>query len=330
MNVTMSNKLQFVFLMDPYETLNLDTETSLLLMDELMKRGIEVAWLQEDDIRLSDGHLFGRVRQVLGTAPFRLGPSHSRQLDEFDALLPRIDPPVDINYLQTTQLLDFLSPHVIQFNPASALRNFNEKLLPLLWPQFTPPTLVTRNIADLAAFFAEHRDIMLKPLNDCSGRGITRVRHRAGLGFRDELEASVARSGLSDTFLLAQKYLPAVQNGDKRIFLLDGEPLGAVNRIPRSADSLANIHQGARCEATSVSGKEVEVLRAIGPFLRRENILLAGADFIGGLLTEVNITSPSALRQINAVSGESLESKIVDAMLARVAFVQSRHIGKSA
>lgn len=326
----MRKNLQFVFLMDPYETLNLETETSLLLMDELIKRGFDVAWLQEEDIWLSNGRLFGRVRQVLHTAPFQLGSPHTRHLDEFDALLPRIDPPVNTRYVQVTQLLDFLSPHVVQFNPAHALRTFNEKLLPLLWPQFTPPTLVSSDVEELVAFLARHRDIVLKPLNECSGRGIRRLQHQTNHDARDELERLLGEDRKPTGFMLVQKFLPGVRNGDKRVFLLDGEPLAAVNRIPKDPHSLANIHQGAICEVTSLTSRELEILSVIGPFLRRENIMLAGADFIDGYLTEVNITSPSALRQINAVNHTSVETVIVDAMLNRIASIRLQQFGMSA
>jgi glutathione synthase len=316
--------------MDPYETLNLETETSLLIMQELIARGVQVTWLEEHGIGLRDGHLHGETREVLSIEPFRLGSARVESLDQYDALLPRIDPPVDADYVQATQLLDFLSPHVVQFNPARALRTFNEKLIPLMWPQFTPPTLVSREIEEFTAFFSKHRDIILKPLNECSGRGIKRLQHRSGRSFRRQIEEALGEPRITATFMLAQKFLPGVQNGDKRVFLLDGEPLGAVNRIPKDPHSLANIHQGAMCEATSLSGRELQVLRAVGPFLRQENILLAGVDFIDGYLTEVNITSPSALRQINAVSGTSLETVIVDAMLDRIADVRLRYLGKSA
>lgn len=312
---TMSIKEAFVFVMNPYARLNLQTETSLLLMQELLERGHGVYWLQEDELSLQHNRLTGRVHAVESVTPFRLGPPYLRDLDEFDALLLRKDPPFDTRYLQLTLLLDFLDPRVVQFNETRALRNFNEKLLPLLWPHFTPPTLVSRSASLIAQFVDEHRHVILKPLHDCSGRGISKVDWDENGSFHDAIARALSALEGDRPFVLAQKFLPNVSNGDKRVFLVDGKPIGAVNRLPRPGTFLANIHQGALCEKTSISDKELQIIDTIAPVLRREGIFLAGADFIDGFLTEVNITSPSAVRQINAVSGERLEGRIVDLML---------------
>ncbi len=314
----MSIKSALVFVMNPYARLNLQTETSLLLMQELLERGHAVYWLQEDELSLQHNRLTGYVHAVESVSPFRLGPRNLCNLDEFDALLLRKDPPFDTSYLQLTLLLDFLDPRVVQFNETRALRNFNEKLVPLLWPHFTPPTLVSRNASLIAQFVDEHRHVVLKPLHDCSGRGISKVDWDVNGVFHAVIARALSAPEGATPFVLAQKFLPNVVAGDKRIFLVDGEPIGAVNRLPRPGTFLANIHQGALCEKASISDAERHVIDTIAPMLRREGIVLAGADFIDGFLTEVNITSPSAVRQINAVSGERLEGRIVDSMLARI------------
>lgn len=315
---TMSSKEAFVFVMNPYAGLNLQTETSLLLMQELLERGHAVYWLQEDEVSLQHNRLMGFVHAVESVAPFQLGTGELRCLDEFDALLLRKDPPFDTSYLQLTLLLDFLDTRVVQFNETRALRNFNEKLLPLLWPHFTPPTLVSRNASLIAQFVEEHRHVILKPLHECSGRGISKVDWDANGAFHAPISHSLSAQDGTSQFVLAQKFLPNVTAGDKRVFLVDGEPIGTVNRLPRPGTFLANIHRGAVCEKTSISDKELQIIDTIAPLLRREGIFLAGADFIDSLLTEVNITSPSAVRQINAVSGERLEVRIVDAMIGRL------------
>ncbi len=305
--------------MDPADTLNLETETSLLLMQELIGRGHAVHWLQLEDLSLQHNRPVGKVSRVIAAEPLRRGVPAWTDLDRFDAMLVRKDPPFDTAYLQLTLILDHLDPGVVQFNDVQALRNFNEKMLPLLWPDFTPPTLVSMNGDELERFTAEHGRIVLKPLNDCSGRGVVKLDWDEHGETRKLIDATLPGPDGQPRFLVAQRYLPAVSGGDKRVYLVNGEPIGAVNRIPRQGSYLANIHQGARCVPAQLSAREQYILRTISPFLRAQGIVLAGADFIGDYLTELNITSPSAVRQINEVNGERLERRIVDAMLERLA-----------
>lgn len=318
MNHSADNK-SFLFVMDAYETLNLQTETSLLLMQELLQRGHQVSWLQEEDLALQQNQPAGIVYPVLSTAPFKLGMPVMKELRHFDAMLVRKDPPFNARYLQLTLILDHLDSRVLQFNEVSALRNFNEKMLPLHWPEFMPPTLVSMNEQQLTEFLAEHRTVILKPLDDCSGRGIVKLSWDDEELYKQTLRTALQDANGQSRYLMAQRYLSSVSEGDKRVYLLDGEAIGSVNRIPQSGNFLANIHQGARCEPTELSEKEKEIIRTIKPFLHEHGIFLAGADFIGGYLTELNITSPSALRQINAVDGTRLETRIVDLMLHRIA-----------
>jgi glutathione synthase len=192
-------------------------------------------------------------------------------------------------------------------------------MLPLRWPEFTPPTLITMNVDQLERFIVEHRRVMLKPLNDCSGRGISKIDWDEGGSFRERIGEALIDAYGRTRFLVAQKYLPAVSQGDKRVYLVNGKAAGSVNRIPMSGSYLANIHQGAKCEHAQLSARENHIIDSIAPFLREHGIFLAGADFIDGYLTELNITSPSAIRQINEVSGEQVQHRIVDAMLAKIA-----------
>jgi glutathione synthase len=318
MEMDMNTNARFLFVMDPFESLNLETETSLVLMQDLIERGQGVYWLQQEDLALVHDQPMGLVFPITGTDPLgREEPAWSN-LNCFDAVLVRKDPPFDTEYLQLTLILDHLDPGVVQFNDVRALRNFNEKMLPLRWPEFTPPTLITMNTDQLERFIIEHRSLVLKPLNDCSGRGISRIDWDERGDFRRQVgEVLIAADG-KPHFLVAQKYLPEVSRGDKRVYLVNGEPVGMVNRIPKPGSYLANIHQGARCEPTQLSAREDHIIKTIAPFLLEHGIFLAGADFIGGYLTELNITSPSAIRQINGVSGEQVQHRIVDAMLARI------------
>jgi len=315
----MNTTTKFLFVMDPFETLNLETETSLILMQDLIERGHEVYWLQQEDLALVHDQPMGLVFPVTAADPLQRAEPAWSNLNQFDAVLVRKDPPFDTDYLQLTLILDHLDPGVVQFNDVKALRNFNEKMLPLRWPEFTPPTLITMNIDQLERFIVEHRRVVLKPLNDCSGRGISRIDWDEHGDFHTKLGEALIDVDGKARFLVAQKYLPAVSRGDKRVYLVNGKAVGTVNRIPKPGSYLANIHQGAHCEHAQLSARENHIVKSIAPFLLEHGIFLAGADFIGGYLTELNITSPSAIRQINEVSGEQVQHRIVDAMLARIA-----------
>lgn len=309
---------KFLFVMDPAETLNLKTETSLLLMQDLIERGHEVFWIQQEGLALVHDQPMGLVFPVTGAEPLERAEPAWSNLNRFDAVLVRKDPPFDTEYLQLTLVLDHLDPGVAQFNDVKALRDFNEKMLPLRWPEFTPPTLISMNTDLLERFTREHQSVVLKPLNDCSGRGITKVDWDEGGDYRHAIKRALLDPLGKSRFLLAQKYLPAVKQGDKRVYLVNGEPIGLVNRIPRAGSYLANIHQGAKSVPTELTARERHIIETIAPFLREYGVFLAGADFIDGYLTELNITSPSAIRQINEVSGQQVHRRIVDAMLEKM------------
>ena len=309
----MTPHYRFLFLMDPYPTLNLETETSLLLMNELLARGQSVFWLEASDVYLRGNRVYGRAAPVTRTQPLQRDVAADRPLEDFHALLVRKDPPFDQGYLQLTLLLDYLPISLVQFNAAAALRNFNEKLLPLRWPALSPPTLVSSSSREITTFLERHQRIVLKPLHDCSGRGIECVSRNEQAGSR--IERYLSEHAATSSYVIAQRFLPEVADGDKRVYLVAGEPVGWVNRLPAADHFLANIHQGGRCEATGLTAFERRAVASVAPFLVEHGIFLAGLDFIGDHLTEINITSPSAIRQINQVMNTRLEAKLVDAML---------------
>lgn len=313
------NQLSYAigFLMDPFATLNLATDTSLLCMDELLVRGHRVFWLEQADLDLVSGVLLGRLQEVLATAPLQLAAAEFAGLDFLDALLIRKDPPFDASYLHLTYLLDFLPGKVRCLNSPAALRNINEKLATLRWPTVAPETLVTLDAGRLEAFVRVHGRVVVKPLDECSGRGILFF-SQASPTLRQDLEAALLLPSGAPRYMLAQRYLPAVAAGDKRVYMLSAEPVGWVNRVPAPGKDLANIHQGASCEATTLTSSERTICAAVGQWLVTQDVLLAGLDFIGGLLTEVNVTSPSAVRQINAVNGVHLEQQLVDGILKSI------------
>ncbi len=303
--------MHFLFVIDPLESLNLATETSLLLIEEMARRGHTTSVATLPDLYLTEQGAGVRAALItldLSRQPFyALGPAADHPFTDFDLVLMRKDPPVDAEYVAATFVLERAAAVVPVVNDPVSLRTVNEKLWPLSLPQFAPPTLVSSNVSRLITFAQTHGRIVLKPLDDCSGRGIQIVdRQHAPQAIAAYMAARGGRT------VLAQQFLAGVAAGDKRILLLAGEPLGAVNRIPRSPDHLANIHQGARVEATTLTPRDRTIIAAVKPLLLERRLWLAGIDVIDGHLTEINVTSPSAARQINAVSGTRIEVPIVD------------------
>jgi len=309
--------MHVLFVIDPLDSLNLETETSLLLMEEMARRGHVASVAELGDLYLTERSAGARTRRIridLARRPFyECAAAHDARFGDFDLVLMRKDPPVDAAYVAATFVLERAALEVPVVNDPASLRNLNEKLLALSVPAFAPPSLLSADADRLAAFARAHGRVVLKPLEECSGRGIEFV---DGAHAHAPIAAYLARRGGRP--ILAQRYLPGVAAGDKRIFLLDGEPIGAVNRVPAHPGRLANIHQGARVEATTLTDRERAIVAAVRPLLRAHRLWMAGVDVIDGHLTEVNVTSPSAARQINAVSGTRLEVPIVD-FLERVA-----------
>lgn len=302
--------MRVLVVIDPLERLNLETETTLLLVQELERRQHEVWMALPHQVAMSCGlaHVHARRLSVnAGGQPLvpELAP-YEGTLDWFDLILMRQDPPVDDAYRFVAHTVALARRPLVVNCPRSVLV-WNEKLLPLHFPQFCPPTLVSRRAEQLVTFAQQFEKVVLKPLTDCSGRGIRIVERSQAAREIPRMLAERAPQPI-----VAQAYLPEVAAGDKRVFLVDGNAIGAVNRIPAGPVRLANIHQGASVEATELTPREREIVAEVGAFLRREQLWLAGLDLIGGYLTEVNVTSPSALRQINAVSGERLERVVVD------------------
>ena len=308
--------MKFLFLMDPYDTLNLETETSLLLMDELKQKGHDVYWIEPPSLYLMDDKVMGSPCLLKSVSPFSLEAAKEQSLAEFDCLLIRNDPPFDINYYHLMLILDYLPPEVIRINPPGALRDLNEKISGLRLPHFSPPSMTTKNWRHMLEFARRQGEIVLKPLGDCSGRGVEKASAKEP-DLEQRLKAKMGE-GKEARYLTAQAFLPAIYEGDKRVFFVDGECLGVVNRIPADGSFMGNIHQGARCEAATLNDSEREIVEAISVFLRSHGVFMAGIDLIGGKVTEINVTSPSAVRQINEVSGLHIHRRIVEKILSYV------------
>lgn len=307
-------------MMDPIEVLIVETETSLLLIGEAGRRGHRCALAHLGDLYLADRTARARTRPIAvedETRPHaQLGSDEDRALDGFDLVMMRKDPPVDVDYLNSLMILEPAAEAVPVINDPAGLRGSNEKLLPLEVPGAAAPSVVTADPRVVAEFVREHEDVVVKPLNEFSGHGIARYSTRDSDLDAESVGGLATHEG---RHVLVQRFLPEVVNGDKRVFVVAGEPLGWVNRLPRAGSFRANIHQGARVEATSLTKRERELIEAFAPILAARGLELAGFDFIGEYVTEINVTSPSALRQINQVMGERLERKLVDWLEERAA-----------
>jgi glutathione synthase len=304
--------------MDPLEVLILETETSLLLAAEAGRRGHRPAVALVKDLYLAGRVPRARTRSMtvdeLSRPVARLGPEEDRALDSYDVVLMRKDPPVDLDYFNALLILEPAAERVPVINDPAGLRRSNEKLLPLEVAGAAAPSVVTADPRVVAEFVREHEDVVVKPLNEFSGHGIVRYSTRGSDLDAESVGGLATHEG---KHVLVQRFLPEVENGDKRVLVLAGEPIGWVNRLPRAGSFRANIHQGARVEATSLTDRERELIEAFRPVLAARGLELAGFDFIGGYVTEINVTSPSALRQINQVMGERLERRVMDWLESR-------------
>ena len=305
------------FLMDPLDGVRVEHDSTFALMLECQRRGFEIRELRQEWMFFADGAARSRMRKVaVGRGPgahFRVFSDADAPLSDLDVLFLRKDPPVDVDFLCATQLAE-LGPGPLWINHPAGLRAANEKLFGLRFPELVPPTLVTREIARLRAFIeAQGGDGVVKPLDGCGGQGVVRVR-RGDSNFSALLETSTRGGRVA---VMAQAYLAAVREGDKRIILLDGEPIGAVLRVPAQGELRANFASGGIAAPGPLTARDREICRRLAPELRRNGLWFVGIDVIGGKLTEVNVTSPTGLVEIDALTGESLEARVVDFALAR-------------
>ena len=310
--------MEILIVMDPLEALVLETETSLLLIDAARRRGHVCAVAHLEDLWLDDRTPRARVRAISVDEDARPsvppGGGEDRPIESFDLVLMRKDPPVDIDYMNALLILEPAAERVPVVNDPGGLRRSNEKLLPLEVPGAAAPSVVTADPRVVTDFVREHEDVVVKPLNEFSGHGIVRYSTRDS-----DLDAESVGSLAAHErrHVLVQRFLPEVEQGDKRVLVVDGEPIGWVNRLPRPGSFRANIHQGARVEATELTSRERELIEAFRPVLAARGLGLAGFDFIGGYVTEINVTSPSALRQVNQVMGLRLEERVMDWLESR-------------
>jgi glutathione synthase len=306
--------------MDPIDTINIDADSTFALALEAQARGHALHHYLPQALTLRDGRLYARGRPL---EVFRRQGNHHRfaefeelDLAGFDIVLMRQDPPFDMAYITATHLLELLpeeGPLVV--NDPAAVRNAPEKLFVLHFKELMPPTLLTLDREEILAFWRQHGEIVLKPLFGNGGAGVFHLRPGDdNLGSLLEMYASVYREPV-----MVQRYLPEVRQGDKRIILVEGEPVGAVNRVPPEGEARANLHVGGRAQKTGLTAREREICAAIGPSLREQGLLFVGIDVIGDYMTEINVTSPTGIQEIARLDGVDLAPKIWDAIEARFA-----------
>ena len=307
--------MRSLFVMDPLDTLDLTGDSTFALMCASTTRGWDVWWCHPNDMWGQAGRAFARAQRVVTTeAGFDRLEWAEVSLAEFQFVWMRKDPPFDMTYIFTTYLLDLVPKSTLVLNEPAGIRSRNEKLFAAAFTDLTPPTLISRDLNRILAFAQSLPDrVVLKPWDGNGGRGV--LVSRAGDPTLRSMIEVLTDQGRG--YILAQRYLPEIVAGDKRIILIDGEPAGAVLRVPGAADHRGNLHVGATAHATTLTEREREICARIGPILRAEGLLFVGIDVIGGWLTEINVTSPTGIHQINRFDGVKLEERLLDAAVAR-------------
>jgi len=289
--------------MDPIEGINIEGDTTFLMMEAAQARGHSLFVYTTDTLAMDESRVFARGRDVSVQRTkgdhARLGDWRRVELSEFDVILLRQDPPFDMNYIDSTFFLEKVHPRTLVVNDPVSVRNAPEKLFVTDFPDLQPPTLITADREAIAEFRARHGDVVLKPLNGKGGSGVTR--HLADDPNLDALLEIHAE--LSPEPVILQKFLPSVTKGDKRILLIDGEPVGAINRVPQKGQIRSNLAVGGRAEAVELTPRDREICAAIGPQLKARGLLFVGIDVIGEWLTEINVTSPTGAVALKTFSG---------------------------
>ncbi|WGW05373.1 glutathione synthase [Tropicibacter oceani] len=310
--------MKIAFQMDPITGVNINADSSFRLAEEAQNRGHELFYYGPDHLAYEEGRITARghwmtVQRVAGT-PAILGDEVKVDLAEMDVVWLRQDPPFDMHYITSTHLLDRLKGQALVVNDPFWVRNFPEKLLVLDFPDLTPPTTIARDLQTIREFKAKHGDIILKPLYGNGGAGVFR------LDANDKNLSSLHElfTGFSREPLIAQKYLPDVTAGDKRVILVDGEPVGAINRVPAAGEVRSNMHVGGRPEKIDLTARDREICAAIGPTLRDRGQVFVGIDVIGNYLTEINVTSPTGIQELERFDGINVAEKIWQAIEAKL------------
>ena len=315
--MTAQKTLTVAFQMDPIDAIDINADSSFRLAEEAQARGHKLFYYTPDQLSYQEGRVIARgqdltVRREVGNH-FEVSEMREQDLSEVDVIWLRQDPPFDMGYITTTHILDRIHPDTLVVNDPFWVRNYPEKLLVLDFPDLTPPTAIARDLETLKAFRARHGDVILKPLYGNGGAGVFRLtpddRNLASL---HELF-----SGINREPLIMQKFLPDVSAGDKRVILVDGEPVGAINRVPAKGETRSNMHVGGRPEKVGLTERDLEICARIGPLLKEKGQVFVGIDVIGDYLTEINVTSPTGIQELERFDGVNIAAKIWEAIEAK-------------
>lgn len=313
----MAKSLKVAVQMDHVQSINIEGDSTFAMCLEAQARGHELFHYTPDLLTLRDGKVFARIEPMTVKdekgAHYTLGEPVRTDLSTMDVVLLRQDPPFDMAYITSTHLLERIHPQTLVVNDPAWVRNSPEKIFVTEFPDLMPETLITRDPAEIRAFREEMGDIILKPLYGNGGAGVFHL-----------AEGDRNLSSLLEMFtqmfrepIIAQRYLPKVREGDKRIILIDGEPVGAINRVPAEHDSRSNMHVGGKAVKTELTDREREICARIGPSLRERGFILVGIDVIGDVMTEINVTSPTGIREVRKFGGADIAALMWDAIEKR-------------
>lgn len=311
--------MRLVVVMDPVSTVRVDEDTSFALMLEAEARGHRVDHCLISDLYLENGEACARVRKASMARdpkePIVLGAVEVVALKNVDAVFVRTDPPFNEMYLWATQILEKLRGHTLVINDPRALRDANEKLYACHFPELMPETLVSNQKAQIRAFVDKlGGKAVIKPLSGAGGAGVMALT-TGDMNFNAIIEATTENE---KRFAMTQKFLPEVKTGDKRILLLEGEPLGAILRVPRADDVRSNIHVGGTVQKATLNADDLRIVSTVAPRLKQDGLYFVGLDVIGGRLTEVNVTSPTGIQQMSRLDGVNLSARVIEWIEKRV------------
>ena len=311
--------MKIAFQMDPIGAVDINADSSFRLAEEAQARGHSLFFYTPDHLAYQEGRITARghdlsVQRVQGDHA-HLGAEREVDLADFNVIWLRQDPPFDMHYITSTHLLDRLRGHALVVNDPFWVRNYPEKLMVLDFPELTPPTAIARDLETIRAFKARHGDVILKPLYGNGGAGVFRL----DANDRNLTSLHELFSGFSREPLIVQKFLPDVSKGDKRVILVDGAAVGAINRVPAAGETRSNMHVGGRPEKIGLTERDHEICAAIGPLLKEKGQIFVGIDVIGDYLTEINVTSPTGIQEFERFDGVNIAALIWQAIETRCA-----------
>jgi glutathione synthase len=304
--------------MDPLDAIDINGDSTFVLALEAQERGHKLYHYLPEDLMFKNGVVSAGVRplevRLEKNNHFTLGSQEWLELSTFDIILMRQDPPFDMAYITATHLLEFVHPQTLVVNNPASVRNAPEKIFVGHFPDLMPPTLITNNREQIIAFREEYQEIILKPLYGNGGAGIFHITpNDENLNSLLELFSQINREPI-----IIQRYEPAIRNGDKRIILIDGAPVGALNRVPAEGESRSNLHVGGTAQKSTLTKREKEICETIGPTLKEKGLIFVGIDVIGDYITEINVTSPTCLQEINHFDNTKLEAGIWDSIQSKL------------